>query len=99
MQRPSIGRIVHYHSHGSAVQDDGTQLYHSEPRAAIITAVPERLEHEPYDGCPNGKRDINGTPMWIASLTVLAPAGIFFNETVPYAEEPTPGHWSWPPRS
>jgi len=32
------------------------------------------------------------------SLCVLNPTGLFFNEKVPYAEDPTPGHWSWPPR-
>lgn len=25
--------------------------------------------------------------------------GSFFMESVPFANSPTPGHWSWPPRS
>jgi hypothetical protein len=33
-----------------------------------------------------------------AGLAVLNPTGMFFRETVPFAEEPTPGCWSWPPR-
>ncbi len=32
------------------------------------------------------------------SLCVLNPTGLFFNEDVPYSQEPKPGHWSWPPR-
>lgn len=41
--RPAVGRIVHYVSHGSPVLPDGSQLYPSVCRAAIITAVPEGL--------------------------------------------------------
>ena len=32
-----------------------------------------------------------------ASLCVLNPTGMFFNQHVPYNEEPKPGCWSWPP--
>lgn len=32
-------------------------------------------------------------------LAVLNPTGMFFNQLVPFAEEPTPGHWNWPPRA
>lgn len=31
-------------------------------------------------------------------LCVLNPTGQFFNQEVPYADTPTPGHWNWPPR-
>lgn len=35
---------------------------------------------------------------WV-SLAVVNPSGLFFqSEGVPFAEEPTPGHWNWPPR-
>jgi len=36
MQQPSVGRIVHYVSHGTPVQPDETQAYPSVCRAAII---------------------------------------------------------------
>jgi hypothetical protein len=39
--KPSVGRIVHYVSHGSPVLADGSQAYTSECRAAVITEVPE----------------------------------------------------------
>lgn len=31
------------------------------------------------------------------SLAVLNPTGMFFNESMPFAVTPTPGHWNWPP--
>lgn len=93
--QPTVGRIVHYHSHGSPVQPDGTQRYTSQPRAAIVTAVPEFLADGPFAGCDNDGR---AEPLQ-ASLAVLNPTGLFFDPAVPYAEEPTPGCWSWPPRT
>jgi hypothetical protein len=38
-QKPSVGRIVHYVSHGTPVKADGTQAYESKCRAAIVTEV------------------------------------------------------------
>ncbi|MDX2731184.1 hypothetical protein [Streptomyces sp. PA03-2a] len=46
-QQPSVGRIVHYVSHGTPIREDGTQEYASECRAAIIT---ETAEHPDADG-------------------------------------------------
>lgn len=58
-------------------------LYKPEPAAAIITAVPDfAMERS----------------LGIVSLAVLNPEGLYFNTSVPFAEEPTPGHWNWPPR-
>lgn len=39
MQQPSIGRIVHYVSHGTPARSDGTQAYTAQCRAAVITQV------------------------------------------------------------
>lgn len=36
---PSVGRIVHYVSHGTPVRPDGSQAFTSECRAAIVTEV------------------------------------------------------------
>ncbi|MGW6455500.1 hypothetical protein ACWF94_06150 [Streptomyces sp. NPDC055078] len=94
---PSVGRIVRYVSHGSPVLPDGSQTYPSVCRAAIITEVPEHLLREPLDGCPNGTQG-----EWIASLAVLNPSGIFFDQAVPYAEPDgsglVGGTWHWPER-
>lgn len=80
--QPSIGRIVHYQSYGTPGGE-----YLPEPRAAIITAV--------QPGCDCAMHCEFGPTV---SLAVLNPTGMFFNEDVPEAEEPTPGHWNWPPR-
>jgi hypothetical protein len=38
-QTPSVGRIVHYRSHGTPLREDGTRAYEMECRAAIVTAT------------------------------------------------------------
>jgi len=38
-QTPSVGRTVHYVSHGTPVREDGTQAYTKKCRAAIVTEV------------------------------------------------------------
>jgi len=92
--QPSVGRIVHYVSHGTPVREDGSQAYPARCRAAIITEVPESLEKEPLDGCPNGTQG-----QWIASLAVLNPTGAFFNEGVAQDEHlHDGGTWHWPER-
>lgn len=58
--------------------------YLPEPRAAIITHVNDSKD-ESYG-------------LGLVGLAVLNPTGLFFNSNVPYAEEPTPGCWNWPPR-
>lgn len=35
---------------------------------------------------------------YYASLCVLNPTGMFFNEKVAYSADDAPGCWSWPPR-
>ena len=108
-QTPSIGRIVHYHSYGTPGGE-----YLPEPRAAIVTAVDTSTEpngddwlgerqnaervwskyHEEEVSLEEVSEYITGV-----SLAVLNPTGMFFNESVPYSEQPKPGHWSWPPRA
>jgi hypothetical protein len=39
MPKPSIGRIVHYVSHGTPPRPDGSQAFTSQCRAAVVTAV------------------------------------------------------------
>ncbi|AID59104.1 hypothetical protein PBI_EMERSON_4 [Mycobacterium phage Emerson] len=57
--------------------------YLPEPRAAIVTAIPYAAHGDTST----------------VSLCVLNPTGMFFNVEVPYADEPTPGRWNWPPRN
>lgn len=87
MQSLSIGRIVHYVSHGSPVREDGMQVYSSQCRAAVITEV--------------WYVDKVGTSLATAdiSLCVLNPTGLFFHESCEHDEnEKRGGTWHWPER-
>lgn len=85
MEKPSVGRIVHYVSYGTPNGE-----YTSQCRAAIITAIKETDDA----GIP---LNINGVPN-VVSLCVLNPTGQFFNEVVFYSEVPKGGTWHWPER-
>lgn len=61
--------------------------YLPSPRAAVITEV-GYTQLEP-----------GADPVQFVGLAIFNPTGMFFNQTVPFAEEPTPGHWNWPPRA
>lgn len=82
-QTPSVGRIVHYVSHGSPVREDGTQAYQSLCRAAIITEVlgdPEAADT-------------------MVNLAVLNPQGMFFDHATMHSEtDHRGGTWHWPER-
>ena len=82
MPQPSVGRVVHYCSHGSPVQPDGTQKYLPECRAAIVTAV-----EDPAGQAGGG----------IVSLTVFNPEGLHFNHGISHvdAEHRVGGTWHW----
>lgn len=83
-QTPSIGRIVHYVSYGSPVSSDGTQVYTSECRAAIVTAIASDDQRVTQD---------------CLSLCVLNPTGQFFHEHTCHNEETkSGGTWHWPER-
>jgi hypothetical protein len=84
-QQPSVGRMVHYVSHGSPVLPDGSQVYRPECRAAVVTAV-----EDPAGEAGGG----------IVSLHVLNPTGQFFRQGVSHvdAEQQVGGSWHWPER-
>ena len=82
---PSVGRVVHYVSHGSA---DGT--YGKECRAAVVTEVEGHAIH-PQTG--------DEADAWVVGLAVLNPTGQFFNRGC--VQDPSGdrgGSWHWPER-
>ncbi len=91
----SVGRIVHYVSHGSPVRPDGSQAFTSECRAAIVTAVHD-MSTVPEHG------------VFYVDLCVLNPTGFFFNLQVPFdawdsndvlpGAQSQGGTWHWPER-
>lgn len=82
-QKPSVGRIVHYVSHGSPVREYGTQAYQSLCRAAIITEV-------------LGDPEADDT---MVNLAVLNPQGMFFDHANMHSEDDhRGGTWHWPER-
>lgn len=89
MTSPSVGRIVHYLSRGSA---DGALP--PACRAAIITEVCE------IDVPVNLPREqLENIPVEPVSLAVLNPAGLFFDEFIEHDADATrPGTWHWPER-
>lgn len=83
-QVPSVGRIVHYLSHGTPIREDGTQAYQSVCRAAIVTEVyAEALDLV-------GLAVLNPTGMFFHSL---AAGGCAYDEGQQYG-----GTWHWPER-
>lgn len=68
-----------------------------------------RIVHYQSYGTPGGEHlpepraaiitEIRGGPAGEVGLCILNPTGQFFNQSVPRADEPTPGHWNWPPRT
>lgn len=87
-QRPSVGRMVHYVSHGTPPRADGSQAFTSQCRAAVITDVPWPDDPEVADS---------------VRLAVLNPTGMFFSpDAYPHCE-PEDGYaqggtWHWPER-
>lgn len=79
-QTPTVGRIVHYQSYGTPGGE-----YLPEPRAAIVTCT--------YP--PEGPELADPAKLHVG-LAIMNPTGMFFNQLVPFADTPTPGHWNRP---
>jgi len=91
--QPTVGRVVHYVSHGTPVNPDGSQAFTSECRAAIVTEVTEAEVNEQN---PAG----DGTFRQAVGLAVLNPTGQFFNRGVLEDEDGhAGGTWHWPERA
>ena len=91
-QKPSVGRIVHYVSHGTPIREDGTQAYAAKCRAATVTEVGE-------EGAV-GLMVANPTGLFFHSL---ANGGCPYDEwdgaTALEGAQPQGGSWHWPERA
>ena len=84
-QQPTVGRIVHYVSHGTPVREDGTQAYTPQCRAAVVTEVDE------VDSFRVGLAVLNPTGQFFHSLDA---GGCMADFT-----ENQGGSWHWPERA
>lgn len=88
--KPTVGRIVHYVSHGTPIRGDGSQAYTKECRAAIVTVV---------HGPAINPATLEDSDMWDVGLCVLNPTGMFFHEHCVQMEHARDGGtWHWPER-
>lgn len=101
MQKPTVGRMTHYYSE----RNDGV----CSPATVLRTkesTVPGVIENWDVDG----ENTISGigrpadlVPVlpnqMTVDLIVHGLGGDFRRYAVPFASTPTPGHWSWPPRT
>lgn len=95
-QKPSIGRIVHYTNLG-----DKDGKYPPEVQAAIITGVYRELHGTAaqIEGHLHAANKLGDTPdSMFADIRIFYRTGEFLMQKVPFAVEPTRGHWNWPPR-
>lgn len=86
---PSVGRMVHYVSHGTPIREDGSQAFPSVCRSAVITELAE----------PGSPMEANH----VVGLCVFNPTGLFFRSLgeggVPFDDGPrNGGTWHWPER-
>lgn len=90
LMKPTVGRIVHYVSHGTPIREDSTQAYTKECRAAIVTVV---------HGHAIDPMTLKDSDMWDVGLCVLNPTGMFFHEHCVQMESGrSGGTWHWPER-
>lgn len=91
-QKPSVGRTVHYTSHGTPIRPDGSQAYTPECRAAIITEVGPETESN------LAQADIehwDEEALHLVGLCVLNPTGQFFLRNLRWAPNKASGTWHW----
>ena len=72
--KPSIGRVVHYISHGTPPGPSGLQAFESKCRAAVVTEVGTLIGTHPTLEISSDEEAIG--------LCVLNPTGLFFNQGV-----------------
>ncbi|MDX2817494.1 hypothetical protein PV410_34015 [Streptomyces sp. PA03-5A] len=85
--RPSVGRAVHYVSHGTPIREDGTQQFPPTCRAATVTEVDDA------DPTRVGLAVHNPTGTFFHPLSAGGCRHLAVDE-----QPPTGGTWHWPER-
>jgi hypothetical protein len=93
-QRPSVGRIVHYVSHGTPVRDDGTQAFTKECRAAIVVDLQPAMGGGLLSG-----GEIQEYEAQECALVVFNPTGVFIHDAAQDEDGHAGGTWHWPERT
>lgn len=83
--RPSVGRIVHYVSHGTPVREDGNRAFPPACRAAVVTEV------DPDDPDRIGVAVLNPTGQFFHPLAAGGVTHLAVGE-----QPPAGGTWHWP---
>lgn len=91
MDKPSVGRIVHYVAYGTP----GGEFPAGVCRAAVITEV-----YRTSVDLPEGIVAEVGPDGYITNIgiCVINPTGLFFHRGTSYDVRNTPGTWHWPER-
>jgi len=94
-QKPSVGRTVHFVSHGTPFRPDGSQEFTSECRAAVITEVgPETESNLQLAEVEHWDEEA----LHLVGLCVLNPTGVFFKQGVRWHPNNRAGTWHYPER-
>ena len=105
MQKPSIGRIVHFTLDDAPAPVESDDFdYHAHVRAAVITRVFEQEHGETYCNLHvflDGDNDKHAQHVYSRYISPAAP--VEADDECPAGELeagqlPHPGHWHWPPR-
>jgi len=89
MQKPTVGRIVHYVSYGTPGGE-----YESVCRAAVVAGVPVGA----LPPATNESAETWSSDAVVCDLVVLNPQGMFFNRCAQSEEDHKGGTWHWPER-
>jgi len=110
---PTVGRIVHYVSHGSTAREDGSQVFPSRCQAALVTEVGAWITVDTVAAKSFSRsegRPIQHAEQWwfddALLLTVHTASGshkqVCKHDELPLSGERStykPGTWHWPERA
>lgn len=111
-RKPTVGDVVHYQSYGTpggeylpepraAIITEVKYIADTDALKGLDGVIEMEGNGSKFIQSFAGREfvtHIEDLPKKVlVSVCVLNPTGMFFNTQLPYAEEPTPGHWNWPP--